>query len=258
MQTVITKEIDGYTVIQGFDRPLIDLEATKKVVGPLMEKTDEVKAVKKKGEELSRVHTARADLVRVAREKYRNKDTSGHAKAMYEIELRDEQIKTLSGDMQELCTARNIKAREVFRANAVHFEPKAGEDVVTDEEADTLKAAFISMPKGTKLLRDGTTVEDKRGVKYVKAGKVLTVSALGEKPDGPLLEDVTPEEFEVMRLDAMTTDEKAAELQTVLDGLAGQAANMRAKLEIQGDAEALTKAQAWYAEQVAAAEAKYK
>ena len=243
MKTIITKEIDGKTVILGFDRPLIDPVATKNTVTPILAETDQAKAVVSKSEEMAKLWKARSDSFKAAKEAFRQKNTSQHAKMMYEVELRDEQLTQLGEDMIGLKRSLEEKRLELWNANLVYFEPKAGEIALEDE---SLPEKFMSLGKKEVLLLDGTVVKDDRGVKYVKDGKVLTVEALGEKPDGPLMEDVSPEEFEFMRLDAMTVDELQAEFDSADDGLASQAANMKVKLEIKGDADADSKAKAFY------------
>ena len=105
---------------------------------------------------------------------------------------------------------------------------------------------------------DKKQIEDHRRVKFVKLGKLCQVTALGEKPDGELMENVSPEAFEDMRFFNLTAEEKTAEYDMLIDGLQSQANIMKGKLEITGDAKALEKAQVWYTSEVVKADDKYK
>ena len=108
---------------------------------------------------------------------------------------------------------------------------------------------------GIKIRRD-TKEEMLRALK--EYGKTKEVTALGEKPDGELMENVSPEQFEDMRFENLTVAEKTAEYDMLIDGLQSQANVMKGKLDITGDVEALVKAQEWYQDEVNKANTKYK
>lgn len=254
-KTIRIKNIDGYDIIAGFGTLTIDPVATKKIVEPLLEGTDEAAEVSKKNAEMRRISKAYSDSLRAAKEAYKINDASNHAKHMYNAELRSDQLRILQGELIELIKLAGDKKRQLWSENLVYFEPNSGEILLDDAE---LSEKYVNLKDKELLTITGEVVADKRGVKFVKAGKVETVGALGVDPDGPLMEDVTPEQFEVMRLEAMTNTEKTTELESIVEGLAGQAANMRAVLEIKGDVDALTKAQDWYNAEVVKANGKYK
>lgn len=254
MQTVITKKIDGYDIIVGFGSLSIEAVETEKKAKPLIEKTDEAKAVKVKGKELSAIAKEYSDAVKAAKEAFKNGNASLHSQHIFTAGQKEEKMKTVQAELVDLIHAEKEKYAEIWMENVVYHEPKAGEIVLED---NSLVELYLALGKKELLCLDGTVIKDNRGVKYIKEGKVLTVDTLGAEPDGPLMESVTPEEFEAMRIASLTEAEKAKELASITDGLAEQAASMRSKLEIQGDADALAKAQAWYKEQVAAAEEKY-
>lgn len=256
MYTVLTKQIDGYNVITGFGKQVIDPESTKNAVGDFLDNTDEKKAVVEKLQEIGPVVKQFQDLKTAARVANEQGNESLAQKHIFERGQVEGRLDTLWNELTELKKAVAEKYREIWKENLVYFEPKTGEVAITDDEYYELNNT-ISGLKNAVLTIDKQQIDDYRGVKYVKDGKVCTVERLGEQPGGPLQEDVTPEEFEQMRLDAMTQEEKDAELAGVIDGLAAQAANMASKLEIQGVADSLQQARTWYNAEVTKAEQKY-
>lgn len=254
MKTILTQAIDGYQVVTGFGSLCIEAVETKKKVAPLMEGTEEARAVKAKGNELRDASKAYGDVVRAAKEAAKNGNVSLQHQHIFTAGQHEEKIKGIQAELVDLIHTAGNKQSEVWMDNLVYHEPKAGEILLEDPEVEV---KYIGLQKGEVLTVDGQIVKDYRGVKYVKDGKVQTVSSLGAEPDGPLAEDLTPEQFEELRMSSLTDNEKAKELEAVKDGLAAQAANMRSKLEIQGETDALKQAQDWYNAELTIAQDKY-
>jgi hypothetical protein len=258
MKTVLTKKIDGYDIIIGFDRPLIDQEATKKAIkGPLTD-SEEAQKVKNKSDELSRINQAKIDLSRSARVAYNNGQMDKYSNIKKEFDIRERQLEEIGGELRVLLRNMDKKRNELFTEKAVYFEPKAGEDVVSDDEANTLQALFVGL-EGEVVTRAGEKIADHRGARYIKDGQVVEIKALGVVPDGPLYESVSPEELETMRLDAMMAEAKVVEADNIKNSLLTQASSMRSGLEIQGDdpSVALQKSQDWYNAECAKVDEKY-
>lgn len=252
-KTIITTKIDGYDIITGFGTLQIEAIETKKVVDPVMAASDEVKAVEAKSKELQSASKQYSDAMKSAREAFKNGNTGLHSKHVYTAGQQEERMKGIQAELVDLIHVAKSKRQEIWNDSIVYHEPKKGEILLED----AVEVKYMELQKGELLTVDGEVVKDNRGVKYVKDGAVQTVTSIGVEPEGPLMEDVTPEQFEEMRLDAMSDKEKADELATVTDGLASQAATMRAKLEIQGDKDALEKAQDWYNAELTIAQEKY-
>ena len=238
MKTLITEIIDGYEVIKGFDRPVVDPVETRKNTeiilnqSPLIEQIDAA---------LVEINAAGPDA---------------------------ENIQTLLANFKQLLLELEAQKKAIFEANLVYFEPKGGEVLVEDTEAATLKAQFDDL-EDQALLRDGSVIHDKRNREYWQKGDVWElkkIETLGENvpADGIADPDLTEiqrdeiaQEKEDARFAALTTEEKAAEKIQKLDQALAEAAFMKSKLEITNDPDALTTSQAWYNAKVQEIEDKY-
>ncbi len=258
MKTIIVKKIDGFDIIDGFGQAHIDPEGTKKAIASLELYPEENKNADAKLTEINNLLKNRLALVESAKVHNTNKDMKKLSMVNYEIEQRNEQIKQLREQHISLLTLAAKKSKEIWNENAVYFEPKKGEKRITDDEFYEYYNLLTEAKKDNQVLGvDKKPVADLRGVKYVKDGKLCQVDKLGENVGGPLMENVTPEQFEQMRFDNLTAEEKTAEYDMLIEGLQSQAAIMKSKLEITGDSKALYKAQEWYSSEVATADSKY-
>ena len=248
MKTIITKKIDGYNIIVSFGDLLIEPVETRKKVDGLMKGQQVVKDCVNKGKELSNIWTTRNDYIRVAKAAFKSGDSKKHADAMYQIELRDEQIKALNKELVELKKKVEEKRQEIWKENLIYFDPKPSEIMIDEDKYLELGKVIMNAKeeRGNLVDIDGKEIIDNRGVKYIKEGKIVEIKELGKKPEGPLLKDVTPEEFERIRYRYTSLEDIEAEKQTKLNSLISEAANMRSRFEIQGDSDALKKAQDWY------------
>lgn len=257
MKTILTKKIDGYEIITGFGDALIDPEGTKKEILPLVAESEESKKLEELTKAMQGIARAREQARAERKEAHRNKDFKRRGSANLLFEQRQEEMEVMAEEYRGLAKAVKKKYDDLYQKKAVYFEPRPGESIAEESELAELQEKFYSLGKKQLLTINLEVIDDKRGTKYVKDGKVCAVSKIGEDVDGPLLADVTQEEFEAMRMSAMTEAELKAELEQVIETLAAQASTMRSKLEIQGDKDALKKAQGWYKTESAKAEAKY-
>jgi hypothetical protein len=176
------------------------------------------------------------------------------------------------------------KLRVIRKKNLAYCEPGANQlidrataDLVmckpTDEMSDVLLPdgvtvgdlldAFQAKTDNQQICVDGSIVADCRGEWYHKDNDgnwiVNVIEKIGVSPnEGDILkEDLTAEQQEEIRLQNLTSEQHEAEKQMLIDSALSQAANMKAKLEIQNDADALKKSQDWYAQRVTEIESKY-
>lgn len=258
MKTIIVKKIDGYDIVGGFSQTHIDPEGTKKAIKALELYPEENQVADAKLTEINNLLKNRLALINSAALHYENKDMKKLAMVQYEIEQRNEQISQLRDQHIELLKLAAAKQKEIWKENAVYFEAKKGEKCITDDEFYEYSNLLTEAKKDKCVVSvDKKPIADLRGVKFVENGKLCQVDKLGENVGGPLMKDVTPEQFEVMRFDNLTAEEKTAEYDMLIDGLQSQADNMRGKLEITGDNSALVKAQEWYNSEVVKADMKY-
>lgn len=259
MKTILTKKIDGYDIIIGFGSPGIEPIETGRKANGLLEKQPEVKACFEKAEELKKLWKARLDSIRIARQAFKKGDKKKHAEAMYNIEMRDEQIKVISEEMKELAKKREAKRVELWNENLVYFEPKPGEKIITEDEYLEIGKKLIDATANNCVLSiDGKEIIDCRGVKYIKKGEIVEIKSLGEKIDGPLVKDVTPEEFQRIKYRYMSIEDIEAEKQSKINIVIGGSIQKRNELEILGDVDALKKSQDWYKAEAKKIEDEYK
>jgi len=164
------------------------------------------------------------------------------------------------------------KRREIAEESSVYFTPRAGEDFIGDEEAQSLKAQFDVLPAGMLLKRDGDLIEDQRGNVYWTLADglwtKLIVSTLGENipPEATLtvnlsLEqqaDIT-EQLDQTRIDDLPEQDRLDEFELKDTDLKKQAVLSRMENELTGmaPAEALSASQAWYSAELADLQDKY-
>lgn len=258
MKTILIDKIDGYDIIRAFGEMLIDPMATKNILMELHDKTDEAKAVERKANEIKQKSVNRKEAYFAAKEARKKGDKINEAKQMNLVELRFEQIKILEAEMRDLLEKKKEKDIQLWKENIVYFEPKAGEQIITDEQYEQLGAAFMAAEANANYIDvNGQEVVNNKGVKYVKDGQVFEVDKIGVEPDGLLLSTFTPEQLEQERYNYMSLQNIESEKQAAINGVAMQAVNYRSSLEIQGDSDALSKSQAWYDEKVSEIEDKY-
>jgi hypothetical protein len=177
-------------------------------------------------------------------------------------------------EVTKLKPAFEEKRKELARAGVVYLEATADSVIPNLAQYNAINTALDGLAEfeAIELNEDLTfqVVPDFSGRTYwLLSGERWEshyVDLVGEPlPDGAILDgDIT--ELQRQDIDAqaltdkiagMTTAEKTAELAVIEDRLAGEAALMKSKLEIQGVSTALTDSQSWYQAELAKAQALY-
>jgi len=168
------------------------------------------------------------------------------------------------------------KRQALFKEHAVYFTPRAGEEIITDEDGDTIKTELDGLPENSVLARDAQgaleTVSDFRGKDYWfytdDTWTKSKITALGEEPPAEALfpEDLTAddkleisEQLEQERIDALSQADRQTEFDQAMVRLTGEMIYHRQGLEINGEKakDALTQTQALLATRQTELEEKY-
>ena len=181
-------------------------------------------------------------------------------------------IKSIESELPEVDINLQKKRIALIKSGGVYFDPGKDDVILTDLQVTDFKGKLIKLGKKQFLTLAGEVVDDHRNrTTYFKntdkTWNIKRIMILGEKIDSLSVfsEDLTnaarqevAEYQETVRIAGLSIADKTLELESMRDSLAGQAAHMRNKLEIQGDKDALTKSQDWYNAEVLALEDKYK
>jgi hypothetical protein len=269
--TVLTEKIGGFIIVKGFDRPVIEPFETRKKVEIEIKKTDEWKAfdAKKKAIENECKMAAQARKSKALARK--NKNVADVEKYHADDLMRTKNAENLMAEMGPIKKAMQKKHKELMNSQAVYFSPRPGEEIIEPTEVFTLSEKVKALKSNEVLLRDGTVKPDFVGKSYWKKGASgwakNTITEIGKKipTGGKLPEDLTgdeqteiSEQLNLERIGKLSISDKESEKLGVIDGLAGQAATMKSKLEIQSDSQALQKSQDWYNAEVLKIEEVYK
>ena len=275
MKTLRYKEIDGYNVVIGITdaETMIDYEATRQIVAKKIVDTDvskNIEAIKSKMINVAYQQTQ-------AKQAVKNSKTKEERQVHWdELKKREDEFKALEKEMLPLANQLKKEYSEMILNNAVYFPLREiegqGEIFVDDLNAETI-ADLMRDNINSVIDIDGNIIANYVGrVYWTKSGDTWTrqeITKLGVGPvSGGILErdlsDVQrseiAEQLEIERVAKLTNAQKATESAQAIESAAAQADVMRGKLIIQGvkDADALSQAQAWYNEQVAVIEEKYK
>jgi len=178
--------------------------------------------------------------------------------------------------VQEKARIASEKRQALFKEHAVYFTPRSGEEIITDEEGEIIKAELDSLPENSVLSRkpDGEleTVSDFRDKDYwlysVDTWTKSKITALGNKPpeEAVFPEDLSAadkleigEQLEEERIEALAQVDRQAEFDRVLSALNREMVFLRQELEINGDSaeDALSQTQDELASRRTELEAKY-
>jgi hypothetical protein len=270
MKTIITQNIDGYDVVIDLDNAdkIIDPETTKVIVDKEITKTEIYKNIEQIKNQMQ-VYANQAYQAIGNAKKAKNK--SDIDKFSLEWRDRNAQVKELQVSLKPLAVQFESEYRSLMKKHAIYFNPAPYEEIITDEQAETIKALMIeATQEGCVVDKTGTKIADNRGKVYFKNTKGIwtrqEISKLGDTPlKGSIeLKDLTSEQqveiskqVEAERISGMTSNNKSVELENIIAGLKQQAISMRSGLEIDGDSKALVKAQEWLADEIGKAEVKY-
>lgn len=248
MKTVLLKEIDGYNVISGMDIAIIDPVATKEAI--LNKRRDAIQAI---------VDEIRSKQIAVIKARSGNKATL--EKSIAELEMS-------TNKLPALCEI----SRHDMIENAIYFEPKRGEVIISDELSKTILEKLKALkPNIVMVLDNGTvnTVPNHRGTKYWIKEKgrwsFCEVKSIGiELPDKANVEitDTDWKEIQIQderdRIDGLSPEEKNLEKERCLNEAIVEANNKRSQYEILGEKDSLEKSKQFYQQRIKEIESKYR
>jgi len=273
-RTVITEMIDGHQVIKGFDRPCIDPVETRKATeiametDPLMDQKEDL--ITQKEALFSQMAPLMEQLIEFYRKGELNPPTPAAEQIQEDLSALDQQIGDLAVQINALIAQIEARYKVVKAENLVYFDPKPGEEIIAEEEFNTLKAAKEALGDNQAICRDQTVIPDFRGLKYwvkeIDDWNYGVISKIGIEPPGNYkkISDLTEqdkteiaEQLEEERILNMTAEAREAEKENKLTMLLLHA---NAKKEFECEAEdqpCIDAVQNWYNTEKAAIEAKY-
>jgi hypothetical protein len=277
--------IDGLEIITGIDKKQIDRVETEKKIKLQVEELKEFKAIKTRNEK-SKLYNANIqsavkaqkaiiDTVAIFKQIPAGVVTDDDLtfqqrekmKVLKEkINFNKAQINELLKDLPALTEQLKQKKTQLLRENASYFEMPINTIGLSENQAkeysDILNNNNIiyKKTKVKKLLTiDGNIIIDYRGEKvWSRVGNKWTsrvIAALTDRIDILEIMDIDltdeqkqeiAEQEETERINSLSMEEKENEISTFKESLLAQSINMKSKLEIQGDKEALKKSQEWY------------
>ena len=250
MKTIITEQIQDFTIIKGFGELQIDPVETNNNIKLLLVDMPISKKIENKIREAKVIHKIKNDNFEQLKFAMKTKDAKKYNKADKAIRQRKLELNDLNDDMIELKKELKQKIRKLKKENRVYFEPKAGEIRVNKKKYKNLSALYIdNKQRGNLTDVDGNEVIDKRGIQYVKEGQIITITELNNDVDGPLVYNLTAEALARLIYEYMSLQQIEDEKQIKRNDILNQAAFMRSKLEIEGNPDALTLSQQWFYDQ---------
>lgn len=286
-----TREIDGIKTVIGLSELQVDPVETERAIKEDYQKSNEFQALAVRLTKI-RSYTQAINTLDVSASKLYHRVAKRLDKIIFDVKPEDlmtieseklleyanlkvanqGSVKAIESELPEVDV--NLKKRRLalIKDNAVYFEPSKNDVILTDKQVTDFKAKLVKLGKKQFLTLEGYIIDDHRNrITYFKnTDKTWTVKkimVLGDKIDSLAVfsEDLTDsqrqevgEYQETVRISGLSVSDKALEVESMRDSLAGQAAMMRSKLEIQEDPDALTKAKDWYNAEVLKMEDKYK
>ncbi len=268
MKTKITQLTDGYEIIIGIGEAQIDPVQTNPVMIQNLILTDEYKAVEAKKKEMTPIC---AQILQLKKDHKSATNISDKNKISFEYQKKNEELLILESELKDLAIPLIDKQRELVVKHAVYFQPKEGESIISDEDAEIINTKMSeAADKGMWLDVNLKEICDYRaqtawslsGGKWqkreiTKLGENLNVSEKLQKDLTEKDQAEISEQLELERIAKLSASHKSAEKEIIISGLAKQAADMKAALEIQGDSKALVKSQGWYGVEVEKVNLKY-
>lgn len=166
------------------------------------------------------------------------------------------------------------KKKQILEAaEDIYFTPRAGERIIDQEEADSIKARLADLPAKTFLSVEGEQIADQRGEKYwyqdeqglwkagavEKLGETITEEAVPEAELTAEIKLEMAEQAEEKRMAELSFEDRQKEFETMRLQARRAAALKRSEMEIDEakPGAALKEAKDWYNEQVTGLEEKY-
>lgn len=233
--TARTQEIDGHTIIRGFDFLQRDPEGTKARVREIIEESEEYIRFREILDDLERMKRAPVTPELLAA-----------------INEGGEEASKLSFVLAE-------QKKELLELIVVTFEPRANEVILSDEEYEILQAKYELAGQNRSITVDGKEIDDCVGVQYwIQDDDGWTHHVAREintpLPDGAkTLEMLNSSEREI--IEKMVRKEQIARLpkeerekmkHQELSNLIFAAAQMRSGFEIMGESNPLQRSKDWY------------
>jgi len=280
-----TITIDGLEIITGIDKKQIDRVGTEKRIKLQVEELKEFKAIKSRNEK-SKLYYANVQSAKKAQRAIIDtvaifKQIPAGAVADNDLTLQQRermndlkqkinfnqaQINELLKDLPTLTEKLKQKKIQLLRENAKYFEMPSNTINLSQKQAvEYLKLLNINKTvyqktKVKKLLTiDESIIVDYRGEKvWLKSDNNWTsrvIATLTDQIDMLEIVDIDltdeqkqeiAEQGETERINSLSPEEKENEIATLKESLLARSINMKSKLEIQGDKDALVKSQEWY------------
>ena len=278
MKTVFLKELNGHKIIVGFGNAAIDPEETKKKVNLLLPDTQIGGNIKIKVEEIKAIVISAEDEKEKSRQCFMSNDQAGaatHHQNFLDLEpvhkLKEQELGLLLPDLEK-------KRLEFYEGEAIYFEPKKGEVIVSTEYFDQIEVElnslaqneclkFIQSPTGvitTEKIPDfvGSIYFILEGSVWEKCqitlvGKSIPVGGVPEADLTPAQIDEIEIQLEALRVSKLSMDEKAAEKTVALEKAAIESERLFNQYTIQNTADPLGEAQAWLASEIVLIKEKY-
>ena len=253
-KTIITQTIDGHQIITGVSEAQIDAERTNPIAQKELEKTDIYKQIEALKSEMSGYAKQAMQAFNNAK---RAISESEKSKFVDEYKARSFQAKEIEEKIKPLVPVLQAEYKDLIVKHAVYFDSVNVNEFIVDNGDEILVKLNEAVSNNKKLTRDLKMIDDYRGKTFYKkvSGKWIEekINVLGQLPAEGFKEELTDienkeyaEQKEVERIKNLSVAEKEKELNQKIDSLLSQSITMRSSLEIQGDAEALKKAQEWY------------
>lgn len=264
MRTVISKKIDDHEVIIGFDRPVVDPVATKKVVIDILEKDGDLKKIFDLSEAL-----------RVKIDEY-HKNFYSRKPNMAKIALIQIQIQELEKKYIAKLQGVENKRRKLEKENPAYFEPKSGEYIISESICKKIEQIQIdeNHVKCLKKIEDDFDVymiNDFRGKKFFEKTSNGWKEHLITKLDSnvPLnakeLKDLSEsemkeyqEQMDLRRIRSMSLIKREQERDRKIEQYLRLAAIKKTELEIKGELNVLEKSQEYFEQKKAELIERYK
>ena len=177
----------------------------------------------------------------------------------------------MQDQIKDLMPTLKKETEDIFENHVKYFEPVSYENIIEESEYEDLKTKLETALSNNNVLDiNGKEIVNNVGkIVYKKTGgdwsekkitKLGVKIATGEK----IFSEHTSEEkeeiknsLETQRISSLSSQEKTTEKNNRNNKLLAIASDMKNKLEIQNDPDALTKSQNWYNAELALLETKY-
>jgi hypothetical protein len=257
MKTIITKKIDGYTVVKGIDRPTIDAVTTRVKIDESLIKDPLVLEIAQK--------CSQAEIIAKKWNKSRKK-----RRLAAQTQTLDEQFTAICLEISKLKKQVDEKRFQMSKEEPIYFDPKPGEIIVTDEEAAEYVQLIRDAHRAVVLLEKKYAL-DYRGLNYwhKKDGRWdnFTVEKLGETPPDYYYTRATLTDEMVSEIRQQVKDDQISEMDPEQkkrskekdeEIAAEQAVFLRSKLEIKGDPDPMGGSRDWYKQELERIEDRYR